>query len=402
MAHLTGIKKSFHYKGATHVKTKLLLVAGIIGLLGVGNAHAFDWFDGRLSIGGGYGRVKPELPYDFKDSYQDGPMWTANMKYFINNDVSIVASYADLEPYARGDSQDFYRFRPIVASIRYNIFHHLPITPYLTAGAGYSFNEREAPGIVAQQWSEATLQGGVGFEFFITEGTSLGVEALYHNFIGQAGIEPYRMASLIGTANIYFGPGPSQKRAEEALKQEQAAAAQAQADAEAAKQQALAAAQMQVQQASATATSAQQEAALANQKLQQLQAQNQQAQAELDNIKQMIARKDISPITFKSGSADLLAVSNPTLDKVAQIIKKYPDLKVRIEGHTDNVGSDDYNQQLSQERADAVKNYLVNQAGVPAGQVTSVGMGKGGPVADNSTLEGRAQNRRVEFITYIQ
>ena len=384
------------------MKKKLLLLLGVVSLLGVGNAQAFDWFDGRLSIGGGYGRVKPELPDTYKDSYQDSTMWTANIKYFINNDVSVVASYADLEPYARGDNQDFYRFRPIVASVRYNIFHHLPISPYLTAGAGYSFNEREAPGITAQQWSNAVLQAGVGFEFFITEGTSLGAEALYHNFVGQSGIEPYRLASLVGTVNIYFGPGPSQRRAEEALKEQQAAAAKAQADAEAAKQQALAAAQMQVQQASATATSAQEEAALANQKLQQLQAQNQQAQAELDNIKQMIARKDISPITFKTGSADLLAVSNPTLDKVAQIIKKYPDLKVRVEGHTDNVGGDEYNQRLSQKRADAVKDYLVNQGGVSGTQVTSVGMGKGGPVADNGTSEGRAQNRRVEFITYIQ
>ena len=75
---------------------------------------------------------------------------------------------------------------------------------------------------------------------------------------------------------------------------------------------------------------------------------------------------------------------------------------MRIEGHTDNVGGDEYNQQLSQKRADAVKDYLVNQAGVSGAQVTSVGMGKGGPVADNGTPEGRAQNRRVEFITYIQ
>ena len=62
-------------------------------------------------------------------------MWTANMKYFLNNDFSVVASYADLEPYRRENKQDYYRFRPLVASLRYNLFHHLPVTPYLTAGS---------------------------------------------------------------------------------------------------------------------------------------------------------------------------------------------------------------------------------------------------------------------------
>ena len=142
---------------------KWLLLLGVVGLFSVGNAQAFDWFDGRLSIGGGYGRVKPELPYAYRDTYQDGPIWTGNLKYFINNDVSVVASYADLEPYRRGDSQDFYRYRPIVASVRYNIFHHLPISPYITGGVGYSFNEREAPGILTQQWSDLTMQAGGGF-----------------------------------------------------------------------------------------------------------------------------------------------------------------------------------------------------------------------------------------------
>lgn len=387
---------------------KWLVSLSLVFLMAVGNVQAFDWFDGRLSIGGGFGRAKPKLPYAYQDTYQDGDMWTANIKYFINNDFSIVASYADLEPYQRGDKADFYRFRPLVASVRYNIFHHLPFSPYMTIGAGYSWNQHQSPTAVADNWQGLALQGGVGLEFFITEGTSLGAEALYHNFVGQSGIVPYRLASLVGTVNFYFGPGPSQKRTEAALEAQKAELAKTQAEVDAEKQKLLQAQQTaldtsnKLNDTNSKLNDTNSKLNDSNNKLQQLQTQNQQAQAELDSIKQMIARKDISPITFKTASAELQASSNATLDKVADIIKKYPNLKMRIEGHTDNVGGEEYNQQLSERRANTIRDYLTQKAGVSADQITAVGMGKGGPIADNSTSEGRAQNRRVEFITYIQ
>jgi opacity protein-like surface antigen len=181
-------------------------------------AQAFDWFGGRLSIGGGYGRVKPKLPYDYQDSYQDGAAWSGHLQYFLNNDVSVLASYADLEPYKRGVSADQFHFRPMVASLRYNIFHHLPFTPYITAGAGYSINRHEIPSQVSVKWGGFTYQAGLGAEFFITEGTSIGAEALYHSFEADGNKTPYRLASLMGTMNIHFGPGPSARRTEDALK----------------------------------------------------------------------------------------------------------------------------------------------------------------------------------------
>jgi len=70
-------------------------------IFAVGNAQAFDWFSGRLSIGGGFGRAKPKLPYSYQDSDQDGQMWTAHMKYYVNDLFSVVASYADLQPQNR-------------------------------------------------------------------------------------------------------------------------------------------------------------------------------------------------------------------------------------------------------------------------------------------------------------
>ncbi len=395
---------------------KVFLLVLALGFSASSVAHAFDWFGGRLSIGGGYGRAKPKLPYGYQDTYQDGEMWTAHMKYFLNDAVSVVASYADLEPYARGNRLDSYRFRPIVGSLRYNLFHHLPVSPYLTAGAGYSLNKREAPGIVAQKWGDFTWQGGLGLEFFITEGTTLGAEALYHHFEGNGTDvnSPFRLVSAVGTVNFYFGPGPSHKRSEEALKAEKERADKARADAEAAKAQAVAAdlaasqanqqalaAQQGQNTAQAQANAAQAQANAAQTQAAAAQAQLQQAQAEVDQVKQMVASKQISPITFATGSAVLQPSSNGTLDKVAGITKKYPNIKLRVEGHTDSTGDAESNQTLSQKRADAVRDYLVT-AGVPADQVMAVGFGETHPVTSNDTTDGRGQNRRVEFLFFLK
>jgi outer membrane protein OmpA-like peptidoglycan-associated protein len=72
-------------------------------------------------------------------------------------------------------------------------------------------------------------------------------------------------------------------------------------------------------------------------------------------------------------------------------------LKLQVEGHTDSIGSDDYNQQLSEARAEAVRQYLIQQ-GIAAPQITARGMGKTEPIATNDTPEGRQQNRRVELV----
>ena len=82
------------------------------------------------------------------------------------------------------------------------------------------------------------------------------------------------------------------------------------------------------------------------------------------------------------------------LDDVADGLKKHPRLKVELQGHTDSKGPDAYNLTLSQKRADSVRNYLVKD-GVASTQMTAKGYGEGQPVADNTTDNGRAKNRRV-------
>ncbi|MGC1509583.1 OmpA family protein [Ketobacter sp. MCCC 1A13808] len=81
--------------------------------------------------------------------------------------------------------------------------------------------------------------------------------------------------------------------------------------------------------------------------------------------------------------------------KVAEFMRKYPDVSVEIEGHTDSSGSAAYNKTLSQKRADAVRNSLVKRHGIDADRVTSIGRGEESPIADNDTEAGRIQNRRV-------
>lgn len=99
-------------------------------------------------------------------------------------------------------------------------------------------------------------------------------------------------------------------------------------------------------------------------------------------------------VTFEFNSANLTAASRPVLDKVAEDMKRYPRLRVELQGHTDSVGADAYNMKLSAERANSVRVYLISQ-GVPEQQLTSRGYGETQPVADNKTEAGRAQNRRV-------
>lgn len=99
-------------------------------------------------------------------------------------------------------------------------------------------------------------------------------------------------------------------------------------------------------------------------------------------------------VTFEYNSAKLKPESRNVLDTVAADLKKYPRLKIELQGHTDSAGPDAYNLKLSQQRADSVRNYLVDQ-GVPESRLTAKGYGESQPIADNKTDDGRALNRRV-------
>lgn len=103
-------------------------------------------------------------------------------------------------------------------------------------------------------------------------------------------------------------------------------------------------------------------------------------------------------VNFDTDRADIKPAFAPEIRKVADFMRRYPTTRVVIEGHTDNVGKPDYNQKLSERRAQAVAQSLVRDHGIAEGRVRSVGYGEGRPIADNTTDSGRATNRRVTAV----
>ncbi len=195
----------------------------------------------------------------------------------------------------------------------------------------------------------------------------------------------------------------------EAANRAKAEALQAKADADQARlaaEQARAAAVAQQQQLAAEADKARMAAADSD-RLRMKAEQDQAAlrQQLLDQFNSILQTRDtarglivnMSDVLFDTARYTLKPGAREKLAKVSGIILGHPGLKIQVEGHTDSVGGEEYNMKLSENRAGAVRDFLVAQ-GVPAASVTSQGFGKTMPVADNSTAAGRQQNRRVELV----
>ena len=179
----------------------------------------------------------------------------------------------------------------------------------------------------------------------------------------------------------------AQKAAQEAARQKEEAE---KATAEAlAQRQALAAEAETARQAAAESEKEKQE--LRSRLLQQLNS----ILAARDTARGLIA--NMSDVLFKSGSYELFPGARERLAKISGVVLAYPGLHLEVEGHTDSIGSEEYNQSLSERRAQAVRDYLVQQ-GTAAGAIVARGLGMSEPVATNDTAEGRQQNRRVELI----
>lgn len=115
----------------------------------------------------------------------------------------------------------------------------------------------------------------------------------------------------------------------------------------------------------------------------------------LDAIRLMMGNS----ILFKTGKSTLSPAAQAALTSVAYNLKQFPESDVTVQGYTDNTGSEELNQRLSQERAESVVNYLISK-GISPSRLKAVGMGWNNPIASNATPEGRAQNRRVELYIY--
>jgi outer membrane protein OmpA-like peptidoglycan-associated protein len=173
------------------------------------------------------------------------------------------------------------------------------------------------------------------------------------------------------------------------LEAERARAAQAEADADRARAEAAAA------EAQARAAAANKSATDANEVRERLRSQLNSVLATSESARGLIV--NMSDVLFDTGRYTLKPNTQISLAKVAGILQAYPGLKLQVEGYTDSVGSDQYNQKLSENRADAVRDFLVTQ-GVQTDNISATGYGKAKPVADNATAQGRAQNRRVNLV----
>ena len=114
-----------------------------------------------------------------------------------------------------------------------------------------------------------------------------------------------------------------------------------------------------------------------------------------DTVRGLIV--NMSDVLFDTGKFSLRPLAREKLAKVAGIVAGHPGLRLDVEGYTDSVGGDDFNQRLAEQRGEAVRSFLTDQ-GMAASSVTSKGFGKTMPVASNDTAEGRQQNRRVELV----
>jgi outer membrane protein OmpA-like peptidoglycan-associated protein len=119
--------------------------------------------------------------------------------------------------------------------------------------------------------------------------------------------------------------------------------------------------------------------------------------AEVKRVGEGIVVEFKDKVLFGYDQSDLSATAQGSLNKLANVLQKYPDTNIEILGHTDDKGSDSYNQGLSERRANAAAAYL-RANGIASSRITTKGLGESDPKGTNETDEGRAENRRVEFV----
>lgn len=121
--------------------------------------------------------------------------------------------------------------------------------------------------------------------------------------------------------------------------------------------------------------------------------------AEIERVAEGIKITFDSGILFAIDSSELQPAARTTIESMAKVLNDYPDSNILIEGDTDNTGTSEYNQALSERRAQAVADYH-KRLGVAGSRITTIGLGESNPVASNDTVDGRQQNRRVEVAIF--
>jgi outer membrane protein OmpA-like peptidoglycan-associated protein len=217
----------------------------------------------------------------------------------------------------------------------------------------------------------------------------------------RADADRQRMQAEVAAAEEAKARAEADAQRQAAMLQEQQAREQAAQDRDRAAQ-----SEQQAAQASQQAQDAQAQADRARQLAEQSERDKQELRAKLlqqfnriletrDTVRGLVV--NIGDVLFDTARYTLRPPAREALAKLSGIVLAYPGLRLQVEGHTDSTGTSAFNQKLSEQRANAVRDYLVQQ-GLDANSITAAGLGQDSPIADNSTPAGRQKNRRVEII----
>jgi len=322
----------------------------------------------------GQGAVEAEIFANrfFSDSTRDykndhGNLYGGTLGYFLTDDVELALSYGRYH-HIKGEFSDK-KIRGEVGSL--NALYHfgqpgVGLRPYISAGVGHQSLGQDRPNHSGRDVTTQAIVGG-GLKYYVSENffVRAGVDALYNLDRGdtewQAGL------------GIGLNFGGSGRRA--AVAQTMPVAAPPPV--------------------AAACTDSDGDGVCDD--MDRCPDTPFGAEVDADGCSvQMVPVKVELDVKFDFNKAQVKPESQGDIKTLADFMQEHPQTNTRVEGHTDSVGGDAYNQRLSERRANAVKQVLVNQYGIDPSRVGSIGYGKTRPIADNATAEGRALNRRVE------
>jgi len=350
------------------MKLKNTLGAVIGALLASASSAAFAQGLGAIEVEGFANRFFSDSTRNYR--HDQGNLYGGTLGYFLTDDVELALSYGRYHDLSL-DNTAHDKVRGEVSSLT-SLYHFgspgVGLRPYISAGVGHQSLGQGGGG------RDRTTQGiiGAGLKYYVSENFFLraGLDSLYNFDRGdtewQAGLG----------AGLNFGGSAGTRKVAQVT---------------------AASAPEPVPAPPPVATCVDRDGDGVCDDIDRCLDTPYGAEVDADgcSVQVMPVRVELD-VKFDFNKAQVKPESESDIKNLADFMHQYPQTSTKVEGHTDSVGSDAYNQRLSERRANAVKEVLVNQYGIDPSRVGSAGYGKTHPIADNSTKEGRALNRRVE------
>lgn len=326
---------------------------------------------GRIGVGGAGGWADLLARKDDKRGTNGDSFHSLWLRLGLSKKNELVIGYDSIQMKVKDDSSaNSIRLRPVTVGLWHSFRPDSRLVPVALLSVGAADVRGMDPTGEDKSQTALATQGGLGGEYFITDWASVGALARVHYVLNQSNENRTEAtAYTLGLmANLFWGGSPAPEKQEPAPEE-----------------QALAPVVAMLMDSDEDGV------------IDALdQCPNTPAGSLVDHAGCSTQKVSITlDVKFASGKTDLGPEYDPQLKKAADFMKRYPETTVEIAGYTDNVGSPTKNKSLSLQRAQAVRNALVERFGVASERVTAVGYGVESPIADNSNAEGRAANRRV-------